>query len=288
MSLQSHHGYLRHINFCNQWNPSSFIPFVVGDMPMGFVRPAFAESLSRFTDTFIVSSQCLKLHPALSTFEARNQAIAAVLEELVVLRVLDHLMGELYPVIAAWGDEPAFLIDRTAVSLFGIRAFGQHLNAIVSTESGVSMWIGRRAPDRHAFPDQLDQMVAGGLPFGITPEANLAKECEEEAGMPKHLVARAVSTGQISYRRENRAGLRSDTIFCYDIALPTDFSPMCTDGEVAEFYLWPLDEVARVVRQTDKFKPNCNLVLIDFFLRHGLITVDHPEYPALRAGLQLL
>jgi hypothetical protein len=40
------------------------------------------------------------------------------------------------------------------------------------------------------------------------------------------------------------------------------------------------------VRDTDAFKFNCNLVLIDFFLRHGLITPDDPDHPALCAGLR--
>jgi 8-oxo-dGTP pyrophosphatase MutT (NUDIX family) len=150
------------------------------------------------------------------------------------------------------------------------------------------MWIGRRSADRYSFPDQLDQMVAGGLPFGIAPEENLAKECEEEAGMQAELAASAVATGSISYRRETPAGLRSDTIFCYDITLPLSFKPVCSDGEVGEFYLWPLEEVARVVRETEEFKPNCNLVVIDFLLRHGLIDAGHPEFSELSSGLQSL
>jgi len=106
--------------------------------------------------------------------------------------------------------------------------------------------------------------------------------------MQPELAASAVATGSISYRKETPAGLRSDTIFCYDITLPPSFKPVCNDGEVGEFYLWPLDEVARVVRETDEFKPNCNLVVIDFLLRHGLIDSDHPEFGELSSSLQKL
>ncbi|MDQ6966340.1 MAG: DUF4743 domain-containing protein, partial [Mariprofundaceae bacterium] len=254
-------GYLRHIHAINQWNPAAFIPFAVGDTQYGWMRPAFARELYRFPATFIVQDNVVVLHPALCTFEARNSAVAEVLDELVREGVLDHVMGELFPVLHAWGEQPAFLIDRAAVSAFGTRSFGQHLNGIVPTESGVSMWIGRRAADRYTYPDQLDQLVAGGLPFGIAPLENLAKECEEEAGMKPKLAARAVATGLISYRLETAAGLRSDTIFCYDITLPESFTPVCNDGEVGEFYLWPVEEVARVVRETDEFKLNCNLVV---------------------------
>ena len=281
-------NYLRHIHMCNQWDPSAFIPFMVGETEYGRMRPTFANELRRFPDTFIIDDCAVLLHRDLTDFAARNSAVANALDELVNIGVVDHVMGELFPVVNAWGEQPVFLLDRAVVSVFGIRAFGQHLNGIVKTESGLSMWIGRRAADRFAFPDQLDQMVAGGLPFGITQAENLAKECEEEAGLSPELVAQAISTGFISYRRETDAGLSSDTIFCYDLMLPTSFRPVCTDGEVAKFYLWPVEDVARMVCESDAFKANCNLVVIDFLLRHGLIAADHPEFQELSSGLQAL
>ena len=281
-------SYLRHIEFCNRWNPEHYIPFVVGDTGYGWVRPAFAEELRHFPAVFVVDDHQLMLHPDLQSFEARNEAVAKVLIELVRLDLIDHLMGELYPVLNDRSESPAFLLDRAAVSLFGVRSFGQHLNGFVENEDGLSMWIGRRAADRHTFPDLLDQMVAGGFPFGITAEENLAKECEEEAGITPELAAQAVPTSVISYRRETETGLRSDTIYCYDLSLPASFMPRCTDGEVSKFYLWHIENVARMVAESDAFKPNCNLVMIDFLLRHGLIGPDHHEFKDLSSGLQSL
>ncbi len=43
--------------------------------------------------------------------------------------------------------------------------------------------------------------------------------------------------------------------------------------------------IARV-RTSDDFKFNVNLVLIDFALRHGLVTPDDPEYLQLVTGLR--
>jgi hypothetical protein len=40
------------------------------------------------------------------------------------------------------------------------------------------------------------------------------------------------------------------------------------------------------VRDTDDFKFNVNLVIIDFALRHGLLTPENREYLALIAGLR--
>ncbi len=65
---------------------------------------------------------------------------------------------------------------------------------------------------------------------------------------------------------------------------PTDFSPRPADGEVESFELWPLTRALAVVRETDDFKFNVNLVLIDLFLRRGLIAGSAGT--ALRAALE--
>jgi hypothetical protein len=47
--------------------------------------------------------------------------------------------------------------------------------------------------------------------------------------------------------------------------------PAAVDGEVEAFELWPISRVLETVRETDDFKFNVDLVLIDLFLRLGLI-----------------
>lgn len=42
-----------------------------------------------------------------------------------------------------------------------------------------------------------------------------------------------------------------------------------TDGEVESFRLVPISEVANIIRTTSFFKTNCNVVIIDFLIRHG-------------------
>ncbi|HYN77840.1 MAG TPA: DUF4743 domain-containing protein, partial [Lamprocystis sp. (in: g-proteobacteria)] len=75
-------------------------------------------------------------------------------------------------------------------------------------------------------------------------------------------------------------------MYCYDLELPATFVPRCTDGEVESFSLLPAAEVARLVQDTDEFKLNCNLVVIDFLVRHGLIAPDHPDYLPIIQGLR--
>jgi 8-oxo-dGTP pyrophosphatase MutT (NUDIX family) len=147
------------------------------------------------------------------------------------------------------------------------------------------MWIGRRARDKPTYPGLLDNMVAGGLPHGMTALACLIKECAEEAGIPEDWARRAVPVGAITYCAETDEGLRPDVQFCYDLELPAGFTPVCGDGEIEAFALLPIAEVAAIVRDSERFKFNCNLVVIDFLVRHGMIGPDAPDYVAIVQGL---
>jgi isopentenyldiphosphate isomerase len=152
-----------------------------------------------------------------------------------------------------------------------VRCFGQHLNGYVKKETGLHLWIARRARDRRIFPGRLDNLVAGGLPWHIDLHENLLKECMEEAGMQAELAARSVPTGEISYLAESAIGIKPDVLYCYDLELPEEFIPVCTDGEVESFELLPIETVKEIVRDSEEFKPNCNLVIIDFLVRHRLL-----------------
>ena len=48
--------------------------------------------------------------------------------------------------------------------------------------------------------------------------------------------------------------------------------------QVESFTLMQVAEVARLVSETTEFKTNCNLVIIDFLVRHGFISPDAPGY----------
>jgi hypothetical protein len=48
----------------------------------------------------------------------------------------------------------------------------------------------------------------------------------------------------------------------------------------------PVREVAHLMATTTDYKENCNLVIIDFLIRHGYLTPDMPGYLQLLAGLR--
>ena len=85
---------------------------------------------------------------------------------------------------------------------------------------------------------------------------------------------------------ETADGVKPDTMFCYDLELPDDFVPLNTDGETASFERLPIDEVAGIVENQFAFKCNCNLVIIDFLIRHGVLPPEHPDYLTLLRGLR--
>jgi 8-oxo-dGTP pyrophosphatase MutT (NUDIX family) len=177
-------------------------------------------------------------------------------------------------------------MERAGVPHFGVRAYGVHVNGFVRDGAGLRMWVGRRAHEKHTYPGQLDNLIAGGQPVGLGVFENLIKEAEEEASVPPALARTARPAGVISYVLEIPEGLRPDTMFVYDLELPADFTPRSSDGEVEEFYLWPIDKVLDVVANTTEYKFNCNLVVIDFCVRHGLIGPETREYVEIVRGLR--
>jgi hypothetical protein len=282
-------SYLDRIHAANRHDLGNFLPFTVSRIRVGCVKYSFAETLARWPEVFCVDERGVQLAASLDPQEVPpTERTLAVSEVLRVLRDEGHIDGwrdELYPVNRGWSEPPFFLIERAAIPCFGVRGYGVHMNGIVRGSDGLKMWIARRSLSKPTGPGKLDQMVAGGQPADIGLHNNLMKECAEEAGIPIGIARHASAVGAISYALETSVGFRPDLIFNFDLELPEDFTPVNSDGEVEAFYLWPMDEVMKTVRDSDAFKFNCALVVIDFLVRHGYIAADDPEYSEIVEGL---
>jgi isopentenyldiphosphate isomerase len=279
-------SFLDRIRECNTYELANFRPFVVAGQRVGWVRHALAERLARFDDTFDVVREAVALSGRFSDFKTRSAALEKAVRALEAEGVIKGRRDEYYPLSTSFSAPPLARIERAAIPPFGARAYGVHMNGYVRKEDGIHMWIGRRAKGKHTYPGMLDNMVAGGQPMGIGLRENLVKECKEEAAIPEALARKAVPVGAITYCMEAEDGLKPDMQFCYDLELPADFVPRNTDGEIDEFMLWPIAKVAEIVSETREFKFNCNLVIIDFLVRHGLIEPEHPDYLDIVAGLR--
>jgi len=195
--------------------------------------------------------------------------------------------GEDYGISRRWGEPTLFKMERAAVPLLGLPAYGVHLNGYVQTPEGPRLWVGRRARNKAVAPGKLDHLVAGGQPYGLGLIANLVKEAAEEASVPADLAGRAKPVGALRYLCAREEGQRNDVLFCFDLELPADFAPRPNDDEVEEFFLWPMERVLERLRDSDDFKFNVALVNIDFAVRHGALRPDdEPTYQRIVDGLQ--
>jgi hypothetical protein len=280
-------AYLDHITLCNAYDIGKFRPLMVGDSRIGWVRYDIARHLVAFPEAFRVRGDAIGLHPGLETPAARSAAVDEVARALASEIGTPALRGERYSVASRWGGSPLMTVDRGVVSVFGVPAYGVHVNGIVRRADGLHLWIGRRAQDRPVAPGQLDNMVAGGQPAELGLMDNLVKEAAEEAAVPEALARTARPVGAIRYCLEDQWGLKPDLMFCYDLDLPEDFTPRNTDGEISGFQLLPVAEVAARVKAGGEFKFNVNLVILDFLVRHGLLSPDHePDYVEIVMGLR--
>ncbi|KAI0147891.1 NUDIX hydrolase domain-like protein [Hypoxylon sp. NC0597] len=202
--------------------------------------------------------------------------------------ILKGWRSELWPVYGS-NDRVLYSVERSGTGLLGVMRYGVHMTAYVKDETasyGMKILVARRAANKSTYPNMLDNSVAGGLMTGEDPFECIIREADEEANIPENFMRERVSfSGIVTYIHitDERAGgeagqIYPETQWVYDIELPADFEPRPKDGEVAGFYLWTVEEVREKLAE-GQFKYNCGLVLIDFFIRHKIITPENePDY----------
>lgn len=270
--------WLERIRLNSHWNPALYVRFALGGEPVGHLHRRFLGLIETMPDLFQHDQGGVWLGVG-DDLLTRTAALDEVVDRLVAAGALPRRRGEYYAVKHHLTGQVLAHIDRGAIGFFGIRAYGVHLNGYIRRRDGLYLWIARRAHDKPVAPGKLDSMVAGGNPVGFSLAENLVKECAEEADMPRDLALQAVPVGCITYKLTHPdVGLRDDVLYVYDLEVPASFMPRNTDGEVERFDLMPAEEVLRRVAETEDFKFNVNLVMIDFAIRHGLIPPDHPDY----------
>ncbi|KAF2149016.1 hypothetical protein K461DRAFT_282492 [Myriangium duriaei CBS 260.36] len=261
---------------------------------LGYVLPSVASVFDNLPSWSLDSSE-----RTLTLIQGDDEPsrTAAVASTTAAMRALGHfavLRGwrdEVYPVYGPNGAV-LFSIERAAAPLLGIVQYGAHMTAYVR-EAGdggreqIKIWTPRRSATKQTYPGMLDNTVAGGLPAGESPLNGMLREAEEEASLPESVVRERIkSVGVISYFhvRDARAGgetglLEPENEYVFDLDLTgAGLEPKPSDGEAEDFRLLSIEEVREEMRK-GQFKPNCALVLLDFFVRHGLLTAEEePDY----------
>ncbi|MCJ1415993.1 hypothetical protein MMC32_002328 [Xylographa parallela] len=261
------------------------------DYPIGFIRPYVLEDMPWSTKIRINHHRRQVRLP-----EDDDEASLALSETLNKARanhrfaVLKGWRNELYPVT---GLKSKITVERAASALLGIVTYGVHMTAYTDGPNGIMIWVPRRSSTKSTYPSMLDNTVAGGITAGEEPFESLVREAAEEASLPEEVVregAKACGTVSYFHIRDSRAGgetglLQPEIQFVYDLKLPEDTVLKPSDDEVQEFYLWTVEEVQNALAE-EKFKPNCALVLLDFFVRHSILAVENePGYVDIVARL---
>lgn len=245
-----------------------FLPLELGADTIGWVRRDLADRLAAWPEVFKLSSAIIQLRPATeAVLSARLAEVASALARDGAIR---GWRGETYAVRADRSGAPLFHLERSAMRFFGLTSSAAHLNGFFFQDENPTIWIARRAASKAIDPGMLDTLVAGGVPSGEDAWQTLLRECGEEAGIPEALAKGASATGVLRVCREMPEGLHSEILYLHDLALPADFAPRNTDGEVSEFLsLDPAALLERIAR--GEMTVEAGLVSADFALRHGIL-----------------
>ncbi|KAA1473016.1 hypothetical protein DENSPDRAFT_822230 [Dentipellis sp. KUC8613] len=286
----------------------SLVPFFVGTKgapPVGFLRPSVVRHLEREHSSHIVNgrespwellSSSGTTHAVSFTskvvaggVQARTHSINQSVEGMKHNSAFDELLkgwsNESFPVYEYTPDGPtpkntlAFTIERAALPIFGFPNFGCLLIAYYRTPSTgeLMFWIPRRSHTKKTWPGRLDVTVGGGLAAGDTAVHTIIRECAEEASLDVDFVRTHLRpSGVLPFPNRSPAGwLLPGLYHLFELPLPPDGTvrPRANeaDGEVDNFELMDARSVLENLAQ-GVFKPSSALAILDFFIRHGLLT----------------
>jgi 8-oxo-dGTP pyrophosphatase MutT (NUDIX family) len=218
-----------------------------------------------------------------TSLDERNQIIASTLKaehEKKTFKVLSDWRGEMFAIYGP-GHELVLSMERTGAPLFGIATYGIQLLAWEQHAEGPRLWIAKRAKTKRRFPTMLDSTVGGCLPTGESPFECLVREAGEEASIPAEVIRKhAKACGTLNYihvtdeRSGGELGLISPEVqFLYEMERPADLKFEPRDGEVEKFVLCGVEEVMERLRNGE-FTPANGCVVLDFLIRHGIITYE--------------
>ncbi|KAK4556089.1 hypothetical protein LTR86_006785 [Recurvomyces mirabilis] len=223
------------------------------------------------------------------TAAAVNSAFGKVVDTCVdndLFHLLCARHSESFAIIGATYDQPVY-VERFAAALFGITQRGAHMIAYTyDTDRQMRIWVGRRSLHIYTYPGMLDSTVAGGIELGSPPLKTIIEESGEEASLledfVRHNVRSRGAISQISLTGRGFPGEQGlvvpDYIYLYDIELPADMTPKPYDEEVGQFHCMTVPEVQGALLN-DEFKPDSASVMIDFLMRHSIITPENePDF----------
>lgn len=257
---------------------------------LGYIPHSIIETVV-WSDSWSINHQqrsVTLVTPGTATTHERSMIVEETLQknrELGTISLLQNWRNETFPV---YGPEGHVLlhIERCASALFGIVTYGVQLICYVNHEEGPRLWIAKRSGKKQTYAGMLDTTAAGGLGSGTVPINALISEAEEEASIPAETVrAKAEPMGELTYFhiRGDQAGGESglfqpEVEYTYAMELDQEFTPKPKDTEVECFRLFTVGEALSALKH-GLFKPNSAIVIVEFFIRRGILTRENePHY----------
>ncbi|KAK4165155.1 putative NUDIX hydrolase 3 superfamily [Cladorrhinum sp. PSN259] len=277
-----------------------------GTFPIGYLPLPVLEALKKTPEDIrgpmdlSTTNRTVALWYDLATYDERTAKAAQLTSywrENKEFTLLKGWRNELWPVYGR-NKELVLSIERAAMGLFGTTRFGVHMTAFVQRNDDHSrypfrIWVPKRSATKPNYPGMLDNTVAGGLMTNENPFECIIREADEEASLPEDFMRKnAKETGTVTYVyiTDERSGGEPGYIYpecqwVYDLELPQDESvvPRPKDGEVESFSLRTVEEIQEQLAQ-GLWKPNCAMIMLDFFIRHGICTPENePRYAEIKA-----
>ena len=265
--------------------------------PHGYLIDSIVDRMPWTSHFRLVRSPRKEVHLLQPPGEDPGAACTSAIDEQIdlardqgVFPRLGKKRHELFPIM---GARVPVSMDRSAVSVFGITAQGAHMTVYTRTPEGLKFWIPRRNANKSTWPGMLDQAVAGGIATGESPLECIVREAEEEAALdPSFVRSNIVGAGTVSWFHvsDEKAGgelglMNPGVLYVYDLEVGEDVTFKPVDDDIQSFELFGVEQVKQAMR-SGQFKPSCATVMIDFFVRHGLITPENePEYIEIVARL---
>ena len=262
------------------------------DQPYGLMLSEIVKKMP-WTRNFEVNHASPRRVKVLDSSHGKNtaQCVNSAFQELIdisidqdLFHVLDGRHSEPFALLGASYEAPVS-IERFATSLFGLTTRGVHLVAYTKLGSKIDrIWVSRRAKHLFTYSGMLDTTVAGGLKSGVPPLQAVLEEADEEASFDSEYVQAHVRChGVLSHMSLTGKGIpgeqglvNPDYIYVYDMELSELIPPKPHDDEVDCFYSMTVDEV-KAALLNEEFKPDSGAVLVDFLIRHSIITPENEE-----------
>ena len=284
------------ISAARQRDADARLPFHILDqglaLPVGSVARAHLGALAAWPEALRVTpttvTLCLPAAQRSAFFDTANRQ----LRDAGLVRAW---RDETYPVIAlnlaadAWDGRAAPLatLERAAARFWGTTTFGAHCNGYLRGADGrpSHLWIARRALDKAVDPGLLDNLIAGGVPWGQTAAQAVLREGWEEAGLRPPQMQALQPGRRFAVARDVAEGLQQELVSVFDLVLPPGLQPRNQDGEVHSLALMTAAQALGHAAAGD-MTVDASLATLDFALRHRLLAANlHQHLRAMSDGL---